>query len=283
MSNKVLVGIDGSPNAAAALAWALVDARARRVPIEAVYVFYEPSFVYGTPGYVPLSEAEVDGLGRDVLDAALSTIANPGDVKIDLRTTMGFPVDVLAQATEEDDVEMVVIGARGKGGVAGLLLGSVSHAMTHRSRKPLAIIPADWKADDSGEPSERRILVGVDGSEESERALAWAIADASARGVSVEAVTAWSSKRWRHDADESAEALSMLRESVGKVDPSGVDVRSTVLHGEPAEVLVDQALQAEFLVVGSRGRGRAREALWGSVSHAVTHRAAVPVVVVPSS
>ena len=63
--------------------------------------------------------------------------------------------------------------------------------MTHRSRKPVAIIPASWK-DRDPDRSLGTIVVGVDGSEESERALAWAVADASAWGASVEAVMVWS-------------------------------------------------------------------------------------------
>jgi nucleotide-binding universal stress UspA family protein len=80
---------------------------------------------------------------------------------------------VLAKAAHEPDVVLLVVGARGHGGVAGLLLGSVSHSLTHSSTKPLVIVPQDWRA---RPPSDvrPRIVVGVDGSRPADNALRWA-------------------------------------------------------------------------------------------------------------
>jgi nucleotide-binding universal stress UspA family protein len=286
----ILVGIDGSPNAAAALAWAIGEARVRHASVECLYVWHESTFAYGAPGYFPLGQDDVDRVARDNLHGALTSISGPtDDVKIDLRAPIGVPVELLSQATEADDVEMAVLGARGEGGVAGLLLGSVSHAMTHRSHKPVAIIPAGWKERDP-DRSVARIVVGVDGSEESERALAWAIADASAWGASVEALMVWTIPSPVLPAHLSVHAidhvlqegtmLALLQESVDKVNAAGVEIVCSVAQGHPAEILLERASTADLLVVGSRGRGRAREALFGSVSHASTHGAIVPVVVV---
>ncbi len=291
-SNRVVVGIDGSANAVAALSWALEEAQPRGALVEAVYVWHESSISYGAPGYVPLSQDDVDDLARKILDAALSTLSlSTDEIKVDLRAATGVPVEVLRAAIEATEVAMVVLGARGHGGVSGLLLGSVSQSMTHRSSKPVAIIPTGWTADSSGAAA-RTIVVGVDGSEESGRALVWAVAEAAARGWAVEAVMVWSPPSpvlpahlplgAMKGVGDDSKVLDVLREFVGKVDASGVPVECTIVEGHPAEALLERASAGQLLVVGSRGRGRAREALWGSVSHAVTHRAAVPVVVVPT-
>ncbi len=291
-SNRIVVGVDGSVNAAAALSWALQEARARRAPLEAVYVWHESSISYGAPGYVPLSQDDVDDLARKILDAAMSTLSvSTDEAKVDLRAAIGVPVEVLTEAVEAPEAAMLVLGARGHGGVSGLLLGSVSHAITHRSSKPVAIIPTGWTADGSSAIA-RNIVVGVDGSEGSERALAWAVAEAAARSSSVEAVMVWSRPSPVLPAHlplgaiagvgEDSKVLDVLREFVAKVDAPGVPVECTIVEGHPAEALLERSSAGQLLVIGSRGRGRAREALLGSVSHAVTHRTAVPVVVVPT-
>ncbi len=288
---KILVGIDGSANAAAALAWAVSEAEARGASVEAVYVWHEPSMAYSAAGYIPPVVGDVEDMAQLILDDTLKIVPDIPDVKIGLRGASGAPVDILTRAAEEPDVAMTALGTRGHGGVAGLLLGSVSHAMTHHSRKPLAIIPGNC-LDTGPQQSKQKIVVGVDGSEESKLALRWAAAEAAARDVSLEAVMVWSTPSRVVPAHPPLSALSLadqeskveetLRAVVAGVDTNGVDVECTVVSGHPAAALLARAGTAQLLVVGSRGLGRARETISGSVSHACTHHASLPVVVVPS-
>jgi nucleotide-binding universal stress UspA family protein len=165
-----------------------------------------------------------------------------------------------------------------------------------------------------------RIVVGVDASPNARRALAWAAAEARLRQAVLQVVHAYHSKNLaapvyfgskhtydasvgaagvpepeltasvhrreafaeavRSQADELLEALlGELGETV-----SGVEVQQTVVEDRhPAEALVQLSVDADLLVVGSRGRGGFSELLLGSVSHAAVLHAVCPVVVVPSS
>jgi nucleotide-binding universal stress UspA family protein len=155
-----------------------------------------------------------------------------------------------------------------------------------------------------------KIVVGVDGSEQSARALAWAADEARLRGVQLEVVYAFDRQpEWlrlgppptlegltleaieksggvpgmvspEEVAREHAEALvrSMLAENVGGED---VQVRRTIADEEkPAPFLVERSHGADLLVLGSRGRGSVGSMLLGSVSTHCVHHATCPVVVI---
>lgn len=130
------------------------------------------------------------------------------------------------------------------------------------------------------------IVVGVDGSDNAKKALAWAVAEAKVRGVRVRAVLAWSylglsgspMKVGTTEADATALLEETIASSVGAdasiVDPSPV-------NDLPVSALLDQAADSALVVVGSRGRGGVKGLVLGSVSRTVVERAPVPVVVVP--
>ena len=141
--------------------------------------------------------------------------------------------------------------------------------------------------------SEHRIVVGVDGSEPSKAALAWAVEQAELTGANVEAVIAW---HWpvayggmpfapigvMMDSDFAGIAARVVAGAISDtVDPaSPVKVSSTVREGNAAQILLDAAGGAELLVVGSRGHGGFAEALLGSVSQHCVHHAQCPVVII---
>lgn len=131
---------------------------------------------------------------------------------------------------------------------------------------------------------QRRIVVGVDGSQWSKAALAWAVRQAELTGAVVEAVTAWelpatSGLDPQLYLDYPAAAAKMLTDAIAEVG-SRATVHPRVKPGHPAEVLVGASDGAELLVVGSRGHGGFMGALLGSVSlHCIRH-AHCPVVVI---
>ncbi|MCO5991549.1 universal stress protein [Actinoallomurus spadix] len=132
-----------------------------------------------------------------------------------------------------------------------------------------------------------RIVVGVDGSEPSKRALAWAIGQARLTGGSVAAVTSWHlpvAYGWVPPADidwegEAAKALTEAVQAVAGNEPS-VPIETVVVEGNPAEVLVKASHGAQLLVVGNRGHGGFTGLLLGSVSQQCVHHAHCPVVVI---
>jgi len=141
-----------------------------------------------------------------------------------------------------------------------------------------------------------RVVVGVDGSPASERALRWAVDRARSTGQPVEAVIAWDSPLSSgipvnygaaqiSAVDWEANARLVLRESLGHVldDEEAAQVRTHVVQGHPARVLLDAAAGADQLVVGSRGHGGFAGMLLGSVSQHLIAHAPCPVTVIRDS
>jgi nucleotide-binding universal stress UspA family protein len=141
----------------------------------------------------------------------------------------------------------------------------------------------------------RTIVVGVDGSENSERALAWAIDDAKLRGAKLCVVTAWHVAGYAHVApgfvpilgspiDEPVEetARKIAETAAKRARDAGIDTEVVVRDAQPADMLVESAkrLRAQLLVVGSRGLGGFGGLLLGSVGQQVAHHAPCPVVIV---
>ncbi len=136
---------------------------------------------------------------------------------------------------------------------------------------------------------DRRIVVGVDGSPSSMAALRWAILHAELNGCAVEAVTAWRlpssfgfTAAMDRAADFEGDARKILADALNEVSSveSDVIIRSSVVAGHPAEMLVRAARGADMLVVGSRGHGGFAGALLGSVSQYCVHHAPCPILVI---
>ena len=146
--------------------------------------------------------------------------------------------------------------------------------------------------DDRSDVVDTRVVVGVDGSQQSRHALAWAQFLAGTMGATVEAVIAWmpvGSRRWEGHGyvevpdfwDPAGDAKRILEGTVEEVfgaqRPAGL--RLTAAEGGAAKVLLDAGRGARLLVVGSRGHGGFYGLLIGSVSAACAEHASCPVLV----
>ncbi|MEU6772291.1 universal stress protein [Streptomyces sp. NPDC046759] len=136
-----------------------------------------------------------------------------------------------------------------------------------------------------------RVVVGVDGSPSSYEALRWAVRYAGLVGGAVDAVAVWelpglygwSGPAVDMDVDEEEARQKMRKELTDVLGAEAAgSVRTHVVQGNPADVLLRAAEGAEVVVVGSRGRGGFAAALLGSVSHHVSQHASCPVVIVRS-
>jgi nucleotide-binding universal stress UspA family protein len=141
----------------------------------------------------------------------------------------------------------------------------------------------------------RRIVVGVDGSEGSKRALEWAAREARLRAAPLEIVLVWrpsvsiyAGAGWPVVDDEMFEGLlerarERLERTCASVAPAldGLEVERTVVEGPAARTLMDAAVGADLLVVGTRGHGGFAGLLLGSVSAQCAHHSPCPVVIVP--
>lgn len=171
---KVLVGVDGSPAASTALGWA--GRLAARIGAEVVVGnVFEPEQAEISPDDFERLFAEA---GRR-LDTEWSEPLRGSGVSHRGLQLVGAP-DRLSESVEAESADLLVVGPRGAGRFASLHLGSLAHHLAHRTRGPLAIVPATGAT-----AGMDRILVAVDGSAGSDTAVEWCVDLASATGAEV--------------------------------------------------------------------------------------------------
>jgi nucleotide-binding universal stress UspA family protein len=281
----VVVGVDGSEPARRAVRWAAQEAARRRVPLRVVTAF---EWLRGQPiGWVGLGESYREimlGVSRRQLAESVR-IAQQEQPALEVwsELVVGFPIGVLNE--ESQRAQLVVIGDRGLGGVAGLLLGSVAVALGAHAGCPVVVVRGEAETPDPASP----VVVGVDGSPTSEAALAFAYEAAAAREVPLVAVHTWWDLLvdpslaplldWDAIENDERQVLAERLAGWGEKYPD-VQVERIVTRGHPSHALVGQSRRAQLIVVGSRGRGGVAGLVLGSVGHAVLHRAHCPVAVV---
>lgn len=134
---RIVVGVDGSAGSKAAYAFALAEARLRGAGVDAVMAWHFPAMA--AEGGVP-ADFDPEGWARTALDSALDEIP-AGDVPVTRRVVEGHPAGVLIHESADVDADLLVVGTRGHGGFAGVLLGSVSqHCVAHASC-PVVVVP----------------------------------------------------------------------------------------------------------------------------------------------
>lgn len=294
-SPKVVVGVDGSATANAAVDWAVAEAARRKWPLLVVHALAMPLVMsrYSGPTRFPPTE-ELSAQGQRVLDEAVEHARGlrPG-VRAEGVMALQEPHTALLRRADRED--LVVVGSRGLGPMRSALESSAGVRLAARASCPVVVVPGGEEARNSTEP--RRIVVGVDGSEDSRRALSFALHQAArADGGSVLVVHSWrvplpfdpgpsGEEAWSPPSDlldhRSQEMVSEMLEQVMDPDIEQVSVAVARTDEDPVEALVEAGGAADLIVVGSRGRGSVRGLLLGSVSQGVLHSTTVPVVVLP--
>ncbi|MDT9686823.1 universal stress protein [Streptomyces sp. P9(2023)] len=288
---RVVVGVDGSPASHEALRWAAGYAGLVGATVAAVSAFDLP----GAVGWsAPAMDAEFDGtLARQALtEEVQEVLTEAGDVPLETHLVRGNPAMALVEASA--DAELLVVGSRGRGGFASLLLGSVSQQCAAHASCPVVIVPSESvsRAGTATTPAKdqaRRVVVGIDGSPTSYEALRWAARHARLIGATVHAMAAYDvpgavgrSAPPAAAAPDDREARHVLSEEIRTVlDPIGaVPLAEEVVPGNPAKALIGASAGAAVLVVGSRGRGGFASLLLGSVGQQCATHASCPVVIV---
>ncbi len=283
---SVAVGVDGSEGSWSALGWAADEAHRRGVALEVICAGTSASA--GRAERTPTARPAhgLHGLHRpspQVLDDALAWVADRRpEVPVHAARWAMRAGSALCDMSEV--VSLLVVGARGSQGRGGLPLGSVSEHCIHHAHCPVVVVRGS-----AGPPDAvpgHKIVVGVDGSTGSSRAVRWALTEAGLRHAAVEALYAWQyppvgsfligpHQGYRTQAGEVVEAARSLGRTAPAIEFAA---RDRLAPAVPA--LVDAADGAELLVVGSSGRGAVHDALLGSVALACAHEARCPVVVV---
>lgn len=140
MSQRIVVGVDGSDQSYGVLDFAVGEARRRGCGLLAVHAYSVPVY-WGVPEFgaivppQPPDEAVADA--EQVLDRVLADV--PDDVEVERLVTQGPASAVLLEAAE--DADLLVVGSRGHGGFVGLLLGSTSHQVVTHAPCPVVVVP----------------------------------------------------------------------------------------------------------------------------------------------
>jgi nucleotide-binding universal stress UspA family protein len=286
--HPVVVGIDGSDTARAAAAFAIREARMRKAPLRLVHALSWPlgGIASNTAPDAQLRTGLHAGAAVLLRVAAEEAADVLGADRVSWTVADGHAVDELLTASAE--AQLLVVGSRGVGGVAGLLLGSTANGVLADASCPVVVLPEQSSAAVSPRTS---VVVGVEGRPSDEAVLAFAFAEASARGTDLVAVHAWQDAAletafqtlgpladWAGVLADEERVLSETLAGWRDKEPDVV-VREAVLRERTARALVSVGLTAQLLVVGHRHRKHL--ARLGSTTHAVVHRAGCPVAVVP--
>lgn len=287
----ILVGVDGSTESLAATAWATDRAKrtGARLVILCTYALASYSAAALDGGYTVIDDGVLQRGAQQVVDEAVALAKERGATQVTGTVEPGDPAAILVEMSRE--VDMIVVGSRGRGGFADRLLGTVSSALPAHSKCPVVVVPRHT----SGKkftPVER-IVVGVDGSEVASAALLKAVDEAEHWGARLTAVSAvplatgGTLMSWLPTAVDRSALLKDVREGLSKaveqaVGDRDIEVARHALDDSPASLLVEFSTAVDLVVVGTRGRGGFAGVLLGSTSQTVLHHSTCPVMVVPS-
>jgi nucleotide-binding universal stress UspA family protein len=284
MYKPLVVGVDGSDPSLAGLDWAISEAALHGVPLRIVYGSRWEHYAQATPA---LRAQRRSGrvMAEHITGSAAQRAARLGPgIPCTAEIVPDDPVAVLVR--ESRNAFAVVLGHRGRGEFADLLLGSTSLAVAARAECPVVVVRGPAR-----QPGSAALTLGTDTLEGSVAATAFAFREAQAREVGLNAVHAWrrpgddlggtddedtAGSAARTAARELEEALDLFVQEYPKVE-----VHMAVPESRARTALIDASLSSELLVVGARRRHGTVGMQLGTVNHAVLHHAHCPVAVVP--
>lgn len=283
--NPIVAAIDGSPEALRAVGWAVGEAVLRDAPLRIVSgVELPPRMSPRKDAHGPSTVAEIVTAERDhdlTAAAERATAISP-----DLRVSTGTLSGPVAQAVADSGAgaSMLVVGSRGAGAFAAMILGSVSRYVATHAACPVVVV-----RDDSNASRQGQVVVGVRDAEDGDATLTFAFEEAALHSASLLAVHAWQADDPDLLPNEgpvpgshagqagAARQLESLLDGWREKYP-GVAVSQEVVHGHPGRALAGLSARAGLIVLGRhyphRGPGR--------VIHAVLNHAHCPVATVPA-
>ncbi|EKX67809.1 universal stress family protein [Streptomyces ipomoeae 91-03] len=292
----LVVGVDGSEPSLRAVDWAADEAALRGVPLRVVYAClwerYEGAALahdIGKPTALPLAQ--------DVVGAAAQRArARHPDLRVSADVVFEEPEYALVR--EGRNASALVVGTRGRSGIAEMLLGSVSLTVAAHADCPVIVLRGSHD-NQATPPVHGRVVVGIGDEVKESAVVRFAAEEARRRGVPLEAVRAWrcpahettdhpppdfvrgypqlAGEPARLHEQQAAEELEAAVQDV----PADVSVRRRTVEGHARRVLVDASHEADLLVVGARRREGLFGLQLGRVAHAALHHSACPVAVVP--
>ncbi|WP_190015092.1 universal stress protein [Streptomyces lucensis] len=288
MERPLVVGVDGSEPSLLAVDWAVDEAARHGLPLRLVHASLWEIYEGAQPSFRterPAEEVMAEHIVASCVERARRR--DPG-VKVSGKVLAEDAASVLLRAGPE--AFALVTGSRGRGGFAGLLLGSVGLAVAARATCPVIVVRG---AEPDRPQGAGRVVVGIGDRAGGAGALRFAVREAEVRGCALTAVRAWRSPavdpvdhmliaddgaRLRKER-ASAGLDDALREAARDHPRVGIERRTA--EGPTHRVLIEASAGADLVVVGAvRRHGRFGLQL-GRVAHALLHHARCPVAVVP--
>lgn len=282
MERTILVGLDHSEPADAALEWAAREACVRHTGLLLVHAFPWP--LVG----VPLDPRQTDAWeGAQTMLAEARRKAGEWISVEEVRTEVVTESPSAALIERSAEAELAVLGMRGHGGFHELIVGSVALQVAGHASCPVVLTHAGWRPPVDA----REIVVGVG----ADAPLAVAFAEAELRGVRLRAIRAWQTlPPWgtggvtpmvspvpeveRYVREHLTRTLAPWRDKY-----PDVRVTESLVCETPRRALADAAAKAELLVIGARDRSGKHGPALGSTAHGVMHHAPCPVLVAHQS
>ena len=276
----IVVGTDGSEQSRTAVRWAAAEARLRAAPLKILtaYLWNGSPEAFGGVGGLP------DALTQWFEDMAAAAAAEARALERGIEATgaavIGDPASALLQAGRT--AAMLVVGNRGRGGFASLVLGSVSQQVATRATGPVVVVRG--RDDNRSGP----VAVGVDGPASAQRTLALGFDEAQRRGCGLLALRSYPAPMPPYGTDLPAlpyDEDAAWRDAVRDLDAAltpwrdkypEVPVKTRTEPGSPAKNPVDMSSAATLLIVSSRGHGELVGTLFGSVGQQLLHHAGAP-------
>ncbi|MGI5452118.1 universal stress protein [Streptomyces sp. CA-249302] len=301
--STITVGLDGSPQSLAAVDWAAREAERRGADLRLVHGWEQLPYAYPAlagmpaPGAIDTQRTWSEKLLRETLSRFAER--HPA-LRIVAEQSGDQPVAALLDAAA--DADLLVLGSRGLGAVAGFLVGSVALGVVARAELPVVLVRAGEQAEDEHLPDatgsaatttpHREVVLGLDLEHPDEAVVGFAFEAAQRRATGLRVVHGWSLPTAygygaAMDAGLDEELAEEVRERLTEVlEPwrekfPGVAVREQAVVGSAGRHLVHASHDAALVVVGRRNRRTPVGGHIGPVTHAVLHHAAAPVAVVP--
>lgn len=277
--SPVVVGIDGSRDGLLALEWAVRFAGQRQLPLRAVYVVDDARTL-------PPAVATAPDDGSEAAEEAADELFRLGFTAGSVEVRHGDPAMRLVELAAH--ASALVIGRRGMGGFAELVLGSTSQVCAALAPGTLIVVPDSWQPDAA---AQGRVLVGVDGSADCQAALGFAFETAARQNSELLAVHAAHLPEtfpppdvWLDPDDQpwTARAEAVVAGSLAgwREKYPEVVVRTRCTSGHPVQLLARESALADLVVVGGRGQTQFSPLRMGSVSRGLLHHSQCPVAVI---
>jgi nucleotide-binding universal stress UspA family protein len=281
----VVAGVDGSEESLCAVEWAALEAQRHRAPLRIVAAPALLPRMRAHPQGQETVAARLQGESCRALDEAITRareVASGLLIDVDLLT--GPPA--LAVTQSGSGALMLVVGARGSGGFAAMMLGSVSRYAAMQASCPVVVVREETSA------VHREVVVGIRDPNDTAGTLAYAFDEAALRGATLVAVHSWNCSRSAlSDHPGGQDAVRIASEAEVNLSEvlrawrdkyPAVPVWQDVMHDHPAHVLVSYSSRADLVVIGRHDTPGSHPAI-GGIQHALLNHGRGPIAIVPAT